>query len=416
VALALIALPLLVTQGPRHGLGAHHQPRPALRLLALGLNIVVGFAGLLDLGYIAFYAVGAYVYALLASPHFGLHLPFWASCRSARWSPASPACCSARRRCAARRLPRHRHAGLRRDRAHLHQQPVNAPVNITNGPQGITQIDPVRIGRRAASKQRHVDRRELSPGRQVLLPVPALTLLIVFVINPPAGFAHRPRLGGHPRGRDRRQGLRHQHPQRQAARLRHGRLLRRHRRRHVRRLPGFRQPGELRPDESIMVLCMVVLGGMGNIWGVILGALLLAIVPELLRYTVVPAQQALLRQGADRSRGRCACCCSALALIAHMLFGPPASGPKAVGASEFLAESRQNERNLLDARSIGKRFGGVRALNDVSLSIRRGEIYGLIGPNGAGKTTFFNVLTGLYAADRGQLRLRRRAAEDQRAA
>lgn len=47
-------------------------------LLALGLNIVVGFAGLLDLGYVAFYAVGAYAYALLASPHFGLHLPFWA--------------------------------------------------------------------------------------------------------------------------------------------------------------------------------------------------------------------------------------------------------------------------------------------------------------------------------------------------
>src|SRR5438045_8066252 len=45
--------------------------------LALGLNIVVGFAGLLDLGYIAFYAVGAYTYALLASPQFGLHLPFW---------------------------------------------------------------------------------------------------------------------------------------------------------------------------------------------------------------------------------------------------------------------------------------------------------------------------------------------------
>src|SRR5262245_65878898 len=47
-------------------------------LLSLGLNIVVGFAGLLDLGYIAFYAVGAYVYALLASPHFGIHWPFWA--------------------------------------------------------------------------------------------------------------------------------------------------------------------------------------------------------------------------------------------------------------------------------------------------------------------------------------------------
>ena len=46
-------------------------------LLALGLNLVVGFAGLLDLGYIAFYAVGAYLFGFFASPHFGLHWPFW---------------------------------------------------------------------------------------------------------------------------------------------------------------------------------------------------------------------------------------------------------------------------------------------------------------------------------------------------
>jgi branched-chain amino acid transport system permease protein len=45
-------------------------------LLALGLNVVVGFAGLLDLGYVAFFGIGSYVYALLASPHFGIHLPF----------------------------------------------------------------------------------------------------------------------------------------------------------------------------------------------------------------------------------------------------------------------------------------------------------------------------------------------------
>src|SRR5689334_20683382 len=44
--------------------------------LALGLNIVVGFAGLLDIGYVAFFGIGSYVYALLCSPHFGLHLPF----------------------------------------------------------------------------------------------------------------------------------------------------------------------------------------------------------------------------------------------------------------------------------------------------------------------------------------------------
>jgi len=58
---------------------------------------------------------------------------------------------------------------------------------------------------------------------------------------------------------------------------------------------------------------------------------------------------------------------------------------------------------LLEARAIAKHFGGVTALRDVSLTIRQGEIYGLIGPNGAGKTSFFNVLTGLYHPDGGEL-------------
>ena len=56
---------------------------------------------------------------------------------------------------------------------------------------------------------------------------------------------------------------------------------------------------------------------------------------------------------------------------------------------------------LLEAKAVAKHFGGVKALRDVSLTIRQGEIYGLIGPNGAGKTTFFNCMTGLYIPDGG---------------
>jgi ribose/xylose/arabinose/galactoside ABC-type transport system permease subunit len=134
-ALALLALPLVAQQ---FGQGWVRIMALALLyvLLALGLNIVVGYAGLLDLGYVAFYAVGAYMYALLAAaPDRELRVdradvPERAAHADLGGHPAGRGCWPPGRRAAghagaeaARRLPGHRHAGLRRDHPRVHEQP-----------------------------------------------------------------------------------------------------------------------------------------------------------------------------------------------------------------------------------------------------------------------------------------------------
>lgn len=58
---------------------------------------------------------------------------------------------------------------------------------------------------------------------------------------------------------------------------------------------------------------------------------------------------------------------------------------------------------LLEVRNIGISFGGLKTVNDFSLTIEKGQLYGLIGPNGAGKTTVFNLLTGVYKPDTGSI-------------
>ena len=64
------------------------------------------------------------------------------------------------------------------------------------------------------------------------------------------------------------------------------------------------------------------------------------------------------------------------------------------------------EEMLLEVKNLSKQFGGIKAVDNVNLQIRKGEIISVIGPNGAGKTTVFNLLTGIYKPDHGEIYFR----------
>ena len=262
-------------------------------LLSLGLNIVVGFAGLLDLGYVAFYAVGAYVYALLASPHFGVHWPFWAIL------PIGAAVAALFGVLIGAPTLKLRGDYLAivtlgfGEIVRIFLNNLSRPVNITNGPQGIARIDPVRIDGVDFSKTDVFLGLDFSGPVKYYYLLLLLVLAVIFVClrlqNSRIGRAweaiREDEVAARAMGID-------------TTRLKllafamgasfggvAGGMFS--------AIQGFVSPESFVLVESIMVVSMVVLGGMGNVWGVILGALLLSFVPELLRFTVEPAQQRL---------------------------------------------------------------------------------------------------------------------------
>ncbi len=262
-------------------------------LLALGLNIVVGFAGLLDLGYIAFYGVGAYVYALLASPQFDLHLPFWAILPLG----ALVACVFGVLLGAPTLKLRGDYLAIVTlgfgEIVRIFFNNLSQPVNVTNGPQGISRIDPFRLG------DFDFSRSETLLGLTFSGPIKYYYLLLAVLL---AVVAVNLRLEDSRIGRAW-QAIREDEVAAAAMGINttHMKLLAFAMGASFggiaggmfSAIQGFISPESFALVESIMVLSMVVLGGMGNIWGVILGALLLSFVPEILRHTVEPLQRSL---------------------------------------------------------------------------------------------------------------------------
>jgi branched-chain amino acid transport system permease protein len=302
--------------------------------LALGLNIVVGFAGLLDLGYIAFYAVGAYAYALLASPHFNLHLPFWIIL------PIGAALA-----CMFGVLLGAPTLKLRGDylaivtlgfgeiiRVFLNN--LSQPVNITNGAQGIVGIQPFELDGLDFSKPMHLGDIVLSGSVKYYYLWLAI-LLVVIVINLRLQNSRIGRAWEAIREDEiaaRAMGINTRNMKLLAFAM--GASFGGIAGGMFSAFQGFISPESFVLVESIMVLSMVVLGGMGNVFGVMLGAILLSFVPELLRVTVGPVQEALFgRMLLDPEVIRMLL--FGFALVLMMLFRPAGILPSALRKREL---------------------------------------------------------------------------------
>ena len=272
-------------------------------LLSLGLNIVVGYAGLLDLGYVAFFAIGAYMFGLLASPHLtdtfpliaalfpnGMHTPLWVII------PAAAAVAGFFGVLLGAPTLR-----LRGDylaivtlgfgeiiRVFLNN--LDHPVNITNGPKGLNQIDSISFFGLDLGKKLSIGGFELNSVS--LYYYLFLVLVVISVV-----ICHRIELS--------RVG-------RAWMAIREDEIAAKAMGINTRNLKllafgmgatfggvsgamfaafqGFISPESFSLMESVMIVAMVVLGGIGHLPGVILGAVLLSALPEVLRYVAGPLQ------------------------------------------------------------------------------------------------------------------------------
>ena len=297
-------------------------------MLALGLNIVVGFAGLLDLGYIAFFAVGAYLVGLFSSPQFaallesliyyspaigealvaffgpeiatnGIHLSLWAIVPLAALFAAL---CGALLGAPTLKLRGDYLAIVTLgfgEIIRIFMNNLNDPINFTNGPQGINMIDPIRVFGVSLAGEPGTNANVMI-GDYAMPSVNAYYFLFLAMVIATIFITSR---------------LQHSRLGRAWVAIREDEIAAKAmgiNTRNVKLLAfamgasfggvagamfgafqGFVSPESFSLTESIAVLAMVVLGGIGHIPGVVLGGVLLAALPEVLRHVVDPLQQAV---------------------------------------------------------------------------------------------------------------------------
>jgi branched-chain amino acid transport system permease protein len=183
---------------------------------------------------------------------------------------------------------------------------------------------------------------------------------------------------------------------------------------------------------SVMILVMIVFGGIGSVWGVVLGAMILQILQswiledlsqwlhalgrlihvawlqhielaqsiELIFGLILVTMMLYRREGLIPATRRV----QGLTLAqqtAHVGAGGSADPGRLAGIGTF---DREPDRPLLDISGLTVRFGGLVALREVALSVQPRSVVAVIGPNGSGKSTLFNAMTGLVSADEGAIR------------
>jgi len=375
-------------------------------MLSLGLNIVAGFTGLLDLAYIAFFGIGGYTFAFLCSNHFGIHLPFLL---------ALPVCALVAMisgfllGLTSIRLKGDYLAIVTLAFAQIFKLlllNLDAPVNITGGVNGIYAFDTAKIFSFKISSPENYSTWIWACA------------LFVFVIS----FRLKDSRIGRGWNAIREDELAANAIGINVTRMKlfsfaTGAMIAGFAGGVFASFQGSVFPNNFDFQQLVIVYCMVIIGGLGNIYGVVAGAIVLSVLPEALReyggLRMMIYGAALVAIMALRPQGLF----SGIPGFSKLMRRPDKDETGELRASTDLYYSLETDDGnrktftredlpILNIQNLSLNFGGVKAIDDLDLTLHKNEILSIIGPNGAGKSTLFNVISGIYKGDKGSVTYR----------